>query len=151
GLRSPPDGPDSLFQAVDDEGAVVARHALVDAAEGWRVVVRRHAAEAGGHGDILLAADGVTDDPTLMAGAVAMVPQLGARFGIVGMSHATGVGDEHEIACGRQHARKRRLGETNLPLLGSGHRVARVEMTINLTARRRRDLEVGADVQLGLW
>src|SRR5262245_64281925 len=52
---------------------------------------------------------------------------------------------------GRDDARERGLGEANLPLLGPGHRVARVEMTVNLAARRRRNLEVGADVQLGLW
>ena len=80
--------PDSLFQAVDDERAVVARHALVDAAEGWRVVVRGHAAEARGHGDILLAVDSVADDPALMAGAVGVIPQLGPGFGIVGMNGA---------------------------------------------------------------
>jgi hypothetical protein len=67
------------------------------------------------------------------------------------VNHSTRVRYEHEIARGRQNARERRLGEANLPLLVSGYRVARVEMTINLAARRRRDLEVGADVQLGLW
>src|SRR5579871_5080646 len=78
----------NLFQAVDDECAVVARHALVDAAESGRVVVRRHAAEAGNHGDILLAVDGVADDTALVAGAVGVVPQLGAGFGIIGVEDA---------------------------------------------------------------
>jgi hypothetical protein len=123
------------------ERAVVARHALVDAAECWRVVVRGHTAKARGHGDILLAADCVADDPTLMARAVEVIPQLGPRFGIAGVNHATRVRYEHEIARGRQNARERRLGEANLPLLVSGYRVARVEMTINLAARRRRDIE----------
>ena len=45
----------------------------------------------------------------------------------------------------------RSRAEANFPLLGPGHWVARVEMTIDLAARRRRDLEVGADIQLGLW
>jgi hypothetical protein len=89
----------------------------------------------------LLAADCVADDPTLMARAVEVIPQLGPRFGIVGVNHATRVRYEHEIARGRQNARERRLGEANLPLLVSGYRVARVEMTINLAARRRRDIE----------
>src|SRR6266852_7457902 len=149
--RSPADRSDSLFQAVDDERAVVARHALVDAAEGWRVVVRRHATKARRHGDILLAADGVADDPTLVAGAVGVIPQLGSCFGIVSVNHATRVRYEHEIARGRQDARERRLGEANLPLLGPGHRVARVAITIDLAARRRSNREVGTDVELGLW
>src|SRR6516164_11823568 len=55
-----------LFQAVDDERAVIARHALVDAAERRGEVVRQHAAESSGHGDILLATDGVADDAALM-------------------------------------------------------------------------------------
>ena len=90
---------------------------------------------------ILLAADCVADEPTLMARAVGVIPQLGPRFGIVGVNHATRVRYEHEIARGRQNARERRLGEANLQLLVSGYRVARVEMTINLAARRRRDIE----------
>src|SRR5262245_38671742 len=98
---SPAYRPDNLFQAVDDERAVVARHALVDAAEGWRVVVRRHAAKARRHGDILLAADSIANDPTLVAGAVVVIPQLGSCFGIVGVNHATRVRYEHEIARGR--------------------------------------------------
>src|SRR5690349_2844436 len=40
------DRADGLFQAVNDQRAVVTRHALVDAAEGRRVIVRGHAAEA---------------------------------------------------------------------------------------------------------
>ena len=99
----------------------------------------------------MLAADRVADDPTLVAGAVVVIPQLGSCFGIVGVNHATRVRYEHEITRGRQDAGERGLGEANLPLLGPGHRVARVEMTIDLAARRRSNLEVGADVQLGLW
>src|ERR1043166_2169268 len=94
----------TLFQAVDDERAVVARHALEDAAEGRGIVVREHATEAGGHGDILLAADGVADDATLMSGSVVVVPQLGAAIGIVGMNDAARVGHEYEVTRGRQHA-----------------------------------------------
>ena len=29
----------SLFQAVDDECAIITRHALVDTTEGWRVII----------------------------------------------------------------------------------------------------------------
>src|ERR1700704_3238752 len=59
-LRPLPDNdPKCLFQAVDDERSIVARHAFVNAAERGRVVVRRHTAKACRDGDILLAADGV--------------------------------------------------------------------------------------------
>src|SRR5260370_15712164 len=105
GLRPLPDRSfEQLFQAVDDERAIVPRHALVNASECRRVVVRCHAAEARRDGDILLAADGVADDPALMAGAVAVVPQLGPGFGIVGMNGAAPVRRKHQIARGRQHA-----------------------------------------------
>src|SRR5262245_62078499 len=99
----------------------------------------------------MLSPDGVADDAALMAGAVGMIPQLGPGFGVVGVNHAARVRHEYEIARGRQNARNRRLGEADLPFLGPGHRVARVEMTINLAAWRRRDLEVGANVELRLW
>src|SRR5260370_7039856 len=89
--------PDSLFQAVDDERAVVARHALVDAAECWRVVVRGHTAKARGQGDILLAADCVADDPTLMAPAVGVIPQLGPPFGILRLNHAAPPRHTHQM------------------------------------------------------
>ena len=75
-----------LFQAIDNERAIIPRHALVDAAKVRGVVVGQHATEASGHGNILLATDGVADDPTLMSGAVVVVPQLGAAVGIIGMS-----------------------------------------------------------------
>src|SRR5581483_5240123 len=79
---------DALFQAVDDERAVIARHALVYAAEGRRVVIRGHAAEAGNDRDVLLAVDGIADDAALVAGAVAMVPQLGTGLGIISVHRA---------------------------------------------------------------
>src|SRR5581483_7862525 len=147
---SPKDRDDSLFQAVDDQRTVVARHAFVDAAKGWRVVIRSHAAEAGYDRDVLLAVDGIADNAALMACAVAMIPQLGARLGIVGMNRAARVRHEHQIASGRQHTSQRGLGEADFPLLLACDRITRIEVTINLAARRRRDLEVRADVKLGL-
>ena len=92
---------DSLFQAVDDECAIVARHALIDAAEVCRKVVRQHAAEARRHSDILLAVDRVADDAALVAGTVIVVPKLGSGFGIIGVNGAARVRHEDEIARSR--------------------------------------------------
>ena len=86
-----------------------------------------------------------------MSGAVVVVPQFGASFGIVGVNYAAGVRHEHEITPGRQHARNRRLWVANLPLLSPGHRVARVKMAVDLAARRGRHLEFGANIELDLW
>src|SRR5712692_5219400 len=95
---SPAEDRNGLFQAVDDERAIVPRHARVDPAKRGSVVVRRHAAKTRRHGDVLLAVDGVADDPALVAGTVRVLPQLGAGFGIVSVEHPAGIRHEHEIA-----------------------------------------------------
>ena len=152
GLIAPPRPSlvERLFQAVDDQNALVARHALVGLAEGRAEIVAGHAAEAGRDGDELLAARRVADDAALMADAVAVVPELRAGLSVIGVQGPAAVGHEHEIAPRRQDARHRRLGEADFPLLGAGDRVARVEVAVDLAARRLGDLEVGADVQLNL-
>ena len=79
-----------------------------------------------------------------------MAPQFRAGLGVIGVQRAAAVGHEHEIAARRQDAGHRRLGEFDLPLLGAGDRIARVEMAIDLACRRLGDLEIGADVELHL-
>src|SRR3954467_8867990 len=107
---------DDLFQAEDDKRPVITRHALVGAAEVWRVFVRQHAAKASDYGNVLLAVDGIADDAALVTGTVVVTPQLGPGFGIVGMKDAAGVGHEYEIARSRQHASKRPLRIASRPL-----------------------------------
>src|SRR5215831_12768100 len=139
------------FQAVDDEDALVARHALVGLPEVGGEFVTEHAAETGHDGDVLLAARRVADDAALVAETVAVVPQLGAGCRVVGVNHPARIRDKHEIACGRKEAAQRRFRKTHLPLLFARYRIARIQMAIDLTVGGRRYLEGRTEVQLSLW
>jgi hypothetical protein len=59
-----------------------------------------HAAEARDDRDILLAASRVAHDAALVAETVAMFPEFGTGFSIVGVNSAATVGDENQIAGG---------------------------------------------------
>src|SRR5258708_18306317 len=140
-----------LLQCVDDERAAVLRHALERLAEGRAIVVGRHAAPAGDHGDVLLAVGAVADDAAVMPDAVGMRPQLLAALRIVGVEDTLGIRHEDEIAGGREHAGQGRYAILDFPFLLAGHGVARVEMTPGLVAAGRcAKREVGADVELRL-
>src|ERR1700721_215621 len=93
-----PPPPTGLLQRINDEHAIIAWHAFVRFAEGRRIVIANHAAEAGNHGDILFAVDSIAHDAALVAEAIAVVPQFRPGFRIVGMDGATTVGHEDQIA-----------------------------------------------------
>src|SRR6266851_1482866 len=148
--KSLPPTPSSLsFQREDNKGAGILRHALEGLAIERDVLVGHQAAPAGRYGDVLLETCNVADDAGIMAHAVVVRPELLAAIRIVGVHDTFGIRHEHQIARGGEDAGERRLFVVDLPLQDAGDGIAGVEMTTGGPVRRRHQLEVGADVELG--
>src|SRR5260370_29740853 len=148
--KSLPPTPSSLsFQREDNKGAGILRHALEGLAVERDKLVGHQAAPARRDGDVLLATCHVADDAGIMAHAVVVRPELLAAIRIVGVHDTFGIRHEHQIARGGEDAGERRLLVVDLPLQDAGDRIAGIKMTTGGPVRRRHQLEVGADVELG--
>src|SRR5229473_3074315 len=148
--KSLPPTPSSLsFQREDNQGAGILRHALEGLAKERDILVGHQAAPARGYRDVLLATCHVADDAGIVAHAVVVRPELLAAIRTVGVHDTFGIRHEHQIARGGEDAGERRLLVVDLPLQDAGDGIAGVEMTTGGPVRRRHQLEVGADVELG--
>src|SRR6202163_3984416 len=148
--KSLPPTPSSLsFQREDNQGAGIFRAALVGLAIERDKLVGHQAAPARRYGNVLLATCHVADDAGIMAHAVVVRPELLAAIRTVGVHDSFGIRHEHQIARSGEDAGERRLLVVDLPLQGAADRIAGVEMTTGGPVRRRHQLEVSADVELG--
>src|SRR6202790_3122707 len=147
--RSLPPPPSSLFQREHNQGAGILRHALEGLAIERDILVGHQATPARRYGDVLPATRHVADDAGVMAHAIVARPELLAAIRTVGVHDTFGIRHELQIARGGEDAGERRLLVVDLPLQGAADRIAGVEMTTGGPVRRRHQLEVSADVELG--
>src|SRR5438309_7206704 len=101
-----------------------------------RVEAQDQRPEAAGDGNVLLAVDGVADRPATVPGAGPEVPQLFTTVCIVRPNHAFDIPVDDQPAGGREDAPDRRVLEVDAPLALAGHGIARIQVSVRLTAWR---------------
>src|SRR5207253_6410535 len=123
-----------LLQREDEDGR--AGREVLDLRPQRGIETEHERAEPARHRDVLLAVHRVADRAAAVAGAGAEMPQLLTGIGVVRVHDTFEITVDHEAAAGGKHAADRRVFEIDAPLALTGHRVARVEMTVRLAARR---------------
>src|SRR5262245_6990365 len=122
----------SLLQGEHEEGASCWKVGHLGPER--RIESENERPQSARHRDVLLAVDGVADGPAPVARTRSEVPELLAGVTVVSTDHTLDVAVDDKPTTGREHAPDWWVLEVDRPLPLTGHRVARIQVTIRLPA-----------------